>query len=98
MNVQVKICGIRRLDAAQTAVAAGADFVGFNFVPHSRRYIDPHVAKAISMHIKGKIQMVGVFQNENPETVNAISELLDLELVQLHGEENEAYFQKITFP
>ena len=38
MTVQVKICGINDPVAFDTAIAAGADWVGFNFFPPSPRY------------------------------------------------------------
>ena len=44
-NVKVKICGIRSIESAHTAVLAGADFLGFNFVPTSKRYITVEKAK-----------------------------------------------------
>jgi phosphoribosylanthranilate isomerase len=95
MKVKVKICGVRDLINAEAAVAAGADFLGFNFVPTSKRYIYPKDAKKIIKEIRGKTNIVGVFQNASSDNVNEISELLDLDFVQLHGEEDEDYMKKI---
>jgi phosphoribosylanthranilate isomerase len=95
MKVQVKICGVQDLKSAEAAVAAGADFLGFNFVPTSKRYIDPKDAKKIIKEIRGKTNVVGVFQNASSDAVNEVSELLDLDFVQLHGEEDEDYMKKI---
>ena len=47
MKVKVKICGIRRIESAEAAISAGADFLGFNFVKKSKRYLDPILAKQI---------------------------------------------------
>lgn len=47
MSVKVKICGIRNLDNALAAIDAGVDFLGFNFVPTSKNYINPERAKEI---------------------------------------------------
>lgn len=47
MSVKVKICGIRNLDNALAAIDAGVDFLGFNFVPTSKNYINPEKAKEI---------------------------------------------------
>ena len=41
MTVQVKICGINDAAAFDEAIAAGADWVGFNFFPPSPRYVAP---------------------------------------------------------
>ncbi|HEX9307150.1 MAG TPA: N-(5'-phosphoribosyl)anthranilate isomerase, partial [Anaeromyxobacter sp.] len=46
MPVRVKICGITRLEDALAAVRLGADALGFNFWPRSRRYVTPEVARA----------------------------------------------------
>ena len=83
-QVKVKICGIRTLGSAQTAVDAGADFLGFNFVPSSKRYIKPELAKKIISQIKSNVKIVGVFQNAKTDYINKIVNLLDLDFVQLH--------------
>jgi phosphoribosylanthranilate isomerase len=44
---RVKICGCRTVEHALAAAEAGADFIGLNFVPESRRYIDPSDASEI---------------------------------------------------
>jgi len=84
MKVKVKICGIRTLDAAQTAINTGADFLGFNFVLTSKHYIKPGLAKKIIKELKGRIKTVGVFQNAKINFVNKIVNDLDLDYVQLH--------------
>ena len=93
MNTKVKICGIRNLESAQAAVAAGADFVGFNFIPGEKRYIDPSAAKNIIKEIKTKTKIVGVFQNNEIGDVTTIVDQLDLDYAQLHG--NETYSKKV---
>lgn len=98
MKVYVKICGIRTIEAAQAAVDAGADYLGFNFVPESKRYIEPSTAMEISRRYRGKIKIVGVFQNENAQKVLEIAEFVGLDFVQLHGNEDEAYMNKLSLP
>ncbi len=94
-KVKVKICGVRSLEMAQLAIDAGTDFLGFNFVPTSKRYLDPKSAEKIVSKIKGKIKTVGVFQNERIDEINKIAEKLDLDYVQLHGDEDVEYRKKI---
>lgn len=98
MLVKVKICGIRSLEAAQTAVDVGADFLGFNFVPSSKRYIDPILALEIINSIRGQIKTVGIFQDAKIAEVNKIALDLKLDFVQLHGNENNEYINKIGMP
>lgn len=96
--IMVKICGVRSEMAARTAIYAGAKFLGFNFVPGSRRKIAPAIAKQIIDQIKNQVKIVGVFQNQPIEEVNKIADFLDLDYVQLHGEEDEVFVQEIGRP
>lgn len=95
---QVKICGIRTEKAAKVAIKSGADFLGFNFVNSSKRYIDPKLAKKIIKTVKGKAKLVGVFQNAPISEVNNLAAKLDLDLVQLHGTEDDKYISKVKLP
>lgn len=91
-TVKVKICGVRSLASAKAAIDAGADFLGFNFVKTSKRYIDPKKAKEIIDQIMdSNVSLVGVFQNEDSAVVNEISKELSLDYVQLHGDEDIAF-------
>jgi len=87
MTTQVKICGIRSFESADAAVNAGADLLGFNFVPSSQRYIDPELAKSIIASIEGKAKTVGVFRNAEVTYINKLIAYLQLDFVQLHGDE-----------
>lgn len=105
MQVLVKICGIRSFEAAQAAVDAGAHFLGFNFVPSSKRYINPKEALKIIKSIRGKmnkaplrVKIVGVFQDTEIDYVNEMSANLGLDFVQLHGRENNDYINKVGVP
>lgn len=91
MNVKVKICGIRTLPAALGSIKAGADFLGFNFVKSSKRYIDPFQAKEIIECLPASTKIVGVFQDEKVATIKQIVDLLKLDFVQLHGSEGAEY-------
>jgi phosphoribosylanthranilate isomerase len=84
----VKICGITRLEDAQAAAAAGASAIGFIFWPNSPRFIDPYRAKQIARLVLPFSTLVGVFVNQSSEYINAVSSLVGLGVVQLHGDES----------
>lgn len=86
--VRVKICGIRRLEDALVAVEAGADALGFNFWRPGRRYVAPETARAIARALPPFVARVGVFADEDPETVREIAGLVGLDALQLHGAED----------
>jgi phosphoribosylanthranilate isomerase len=90
-RVRVKICGIRSLEEASTAVRLGADALGFNFWPPSPRYITPQAARDIIRQLHPFITCVGVFVNENLETIMDIVSKVGLNTVQLHGDESPEF-------
>jgi phosphoribosylanthranilate isomerase len=83
--VQVKICGINDPVAFDTAVEAGADWVGFNFFPPSPRYIPPTQAAALSARSPGGPPRVGLFVDPTPELIAATLDIVCLDILQLYG-------------
>jgi phosphoribosylanthranilate isomerase len=84
--IQVKICGICDAVAAQSAVEAGADLLGFHFCSSDRR-ITPEEAKAIVESLTVRPSIVGVFIDQDPGEVREIADFVGLDLLQLHGSE-----------
>jgi phosphoribosylanthranilate isomerase len=84
--IRIKICGICDLDGARAAVEAGADMIGFHFCNSDRR-VSPDDARAILDEMMVRPKIVGVFIDEYPGEVRRIADLLDLDLLQLHGSE-----------
>ncbi len=89
--VRVKICGIKRLEDAMAAVEAGADAIGLNFWRPGRRYVPPEVARGIARAVPPFVTRVGVFADEDPETVREIAALCGLDALQLHGAESPEF-------
>ena len=86
--IRIKICGIQTLEAARWAIEAGADALGFVFVPHSKRYIPPHDAQVIIKQLPPFVSKVGVFADEPPQKVAEILRECHLDTLQLHGQED----------
>jgi phosphoribosylanthranilate isomerase len=96
--VKVKICGITKLDDALLCSESGADAIGFIFYNKSKRYIQPEEAKSIISELPAFILKVGVFVNENSDTVNKTAKLTGLNAVQLHSDEDMQYLERINYP
>jgi len=88
--VIVKICGFRDPANAADVVRAGADWLGINFWPRSKRFVDVELGAQIATAARaaGAVTLVGVFVNQDPDHVAAVIERVGLDLVQLHGEES----------
>ena len=88
----IKICGIREPEHAILAAEAGADYIGLNFYPPSSRYVSPDEAQAVCQALDTlpsdkRPKLVGVFVNEQPSVMVALTDLCGLDLLQLSGDE-----------
>jgi len=96
--IQIKICGLTRLEDALVAESAGADALGFVFFPKSKRYIEPQRAGVISAGLKPFTARVGVFVNASVEEINKTILNAGLTHVQLHGQEQPEISLRINRP
>ena len=98
MTVRIKICGIVHPDDATAAVDAGADLIGLNFVPGSPRRLSLDVAEQIAAAVAGQVERVAVFQNASWDEIERVTRRVDLERIQLHGEETEQDVEVLDYP
>jgi len=84
---RIKICGVTNVADARHAVECGADAIGLNFFPGSRRLVPEEVAREIVESVGSRAAVVGVFVDEPPEEVAARCGRLGIGRAQLHGEE-----------
>jgi len=91
--MNVKICGITRLEDALVAEELGASAIGYVFYEKSPRFIPPEKAAAVSKELGPFMAKVGVFVDEEPEAVVETVETAGLTAVQLHGSEDARYIE-----
>jgi len=97
-SIRIKICGIVHPDDAQAAVDGGADLIGLNFVPGTPRCLDLKSAAAIAERVAGQVERVAVFKDAPFEEIQRVLRRIELERVQLHGEESEEDVEAVDLP
>ena len=89
----IKICGMRRKEDIEAANACRPDFIGFILSPGFRRSVTPEAAEQLPRRLAPGILKVGVFVNESVEKVASAAGFLDM--IQLHGNEDNAYIRDL---
>jgi phosphoribosylanthranilate isomerase len=97
-RVRIKICGITHPDDALAAVDAGADLIGLNFVPGSPRRIDARTAEQIAERVVGQIERVAVFKDAPWDEIERLLRRVEVERVQLHGDEEPSDVELLDLP
>ena len=97
-RTRVKICGITRLEDALTAIAAGADALGFVFYAPSPRAVTATQAQAIMAALPPFVSKVGLFVNASAEEVQQVITSTDLDCLQFHGDESADYCAQFNLP
>ena len=100
---KVKMCGISKVETIPAVVEAKPDYMGLVFAP-SKRQVTVEQAKTLveALHKQCKeqnntvsIKTVGVFVNETIDNLVTIAKEANLDAVQLHGDEDEAFIQSL---
>ena len=86
MRVQLKICGITRVQDLEACDRLGVDAVGINLWSGSKRGLSIAEARALLHGRTTACMRVGVFVDASPEEVARAAEALPLDAVQLHGD------------
>lgn len=87
MSTEVKICGLKTLEALDAALDAGADYVGFVFVEKSPRYVTPDQAAPLVRHARGSAGVVALVADPPAALLDDIMEKVAPDAVQFHGSE-----------
>lgn len=93
---KIKICGLSRLCDTTYVNTFQPDYVGFVFAK-SRRQISREHAITLRMNLNPDITVVGVFVNELAKIAGAYAEDGVIDMIQLHGQEDEAYIRNLRY-
>ncbi|HXI13534.1 MAG TPA: phosphoribosylanthranilate isomerase [Thermoanaerobaculia bacterium] len=103
--MEIKICGITRVEDAIVAVEEGASFLGLIFVPGSPRCVTPQQARLVASAARScesagdaGVKIVGVFRDQTTSEIAELVTSVPLDLVQLHGSESEEQVRSVSVP
>lgn len=92
---KVKICGLFRPEDIQCVNKLKPDYIGFMFYKKSTRYVTPEMAAELKQMLAPEIVAVGVFVNDPIDFIAELVEKKIIDMVQIHGDEDEAYMQEL---
>lgn len=94
-DIRVKICGLTKPEDVTAAAKAGAQYVGFVFFPKSPRNVDIATARALALDVPVGIAKVALTVNADDALLDAITEQVPLDMLQLHGSESVERVQEV---
>ena len=95
-HVGVKICGLKNEIDALAAIESGADALGFNLYPGSKRYLDWEKEAAWIRELPAEVSRLAVVVNARLEEATRLLETDLFDGLQLHGEESREYCQLLA--
>lgn len=92
---KIKLCGLSKKEDIASANIFKPDYIGFVFWKKSKRYVDPETAKKLKANLNREIKAVGVFVDEEPDEIIKLVNEKIIDVIQLHGHENESYIKHL---
>ncbi len=91
----VKFCGIKREEDIEIINSLKPQYVGFVFWEKSKRNVTPEEACRLRQKLDRNIKTVGVFVDADRDFVTRLVTDGIIDLIQLHGNEDEEYIRKL---
>lgn len=92
---KIKICGLSREEEILFVNALKPDYIGFVFARGSKRYVSSEQAACLRDLLDDSIQSVGVFVDQPIDKIKLLADNGVIQLVQLHGREDEDYIKDL---
>lgn len=93
--VEIKICGFKRRKDIEDAILLGIRWIGLNFYEKSPRYISEKEGEILIEDLPKDVKKVGVFVNPDEKKLFELINKLQIDAVQLHGNEPPSLLKKI---
>ena len=94
-DTKIKFCGLRREEDVKLAASLDADFFGFILTDRFKRFIAPEEVARLKEFIPATGKTIGVFVDEPVDYVITCAKTANLDMIQLHGSEDDAYIFEI---
>lgn len=95
MSTEVKICGLKTVEAVDAALDGGADYIGLVFFPRSPRHVDAKTALTLADRARGQAKIVALFVDPDDKVLDNIVDTVQPDMVQLHGDESAPRVREI---
>ena len=92
----VKICGLSETETLKAAIEAGADFIGFVFYPSSSRFVSIETAADLAKLVPPTVKKVGLVVDATDQELLQITQDVELDILQLHGDETPERVEEIA--
>jgi phosphoribosylanthranilate isomerase len=96
--VIVKVCGVRTVEIAITAIDAGADWLGLVLEPRSPRHVEDTAALAVAEAVGRRADLVGVMVDPSAAECDHAAERYGLAAVQVHGDVDRSLAAECSVP
>ncbi len=93
--LRVKICGLTTPQDAAAAIEFGADALGFNFFPGSKRYLRMEAAGEWIGALPVNVEKVAILVNPSWEEAKAAAGMPGITALQLHGAETPEFCRRL---
>jgi len=90
----IKICGIKTLEEVKYCNILLPDYIGFVFAK-SKRQVSIDKAYELYNGLNHRIKVVGVFRNQSIDEVISVARSGIIDLIQLHGDEDDEFIRKV---
>ncbi|MEI4232169.1 phosphoribosylanthranilate isomerase [Roseovarius sp. D22-M7] len=94
-DTRVKICGLTTGPDVMAAAEAGATYVGFVFFEKSPRHLSTGAARALAIEVPPGIAKVALVVDAEDAALDALTQAVPLDMLQLHGRETPARVAEI---
>jgi len=88
MMTPIKICGLTRPEDVQAVLALHVQAIGLVFYAASPRYVSPEQASILIQTVPAAVTVIGLFVNATPDQVQEVVAVVDLDVLQFHGDES----------